>query len=459
MKCKNIVAAVTAFCLIGSNAICNIGETVIANAAEEASVTERPIGDVTGDNAVDILDVIRVNKFILGVSKIEDADKEFADINKDGNIDSSDSLSILKKALGISEQAEVSGLVIDSAWVKENYHGEAEFTIPDGATIIDENAFYNCENLTSITIPDSVIKIKADAFSNCYRLASIEIPENVTEIEREAFCGCYNMKFAYLPNGITSIEPGTFYNCQKLESIEIPDGVTKIGTEAFLGCENLTSVEIPGSVTELEKSVFEQCISLESVNLPEGVISVGESAFAGCESLISVDIPSSLTYIGTGAFCWCRKLESFNIPDSDNVIKMGDNIFHSSGLESLYIPNSLIEIDCQTFKSIETLKTITVSEDNPNYASADGVVYSKDMKTVITCPKGKRKVTISDEAETIDILAFEYCKNLISVDIPNSVTKIADNAFSDCCNLTIQCSKGSYAEQYAKEHNIPCRAE
>lgn len=36
-------------------------------------------------------------------------------------------------------------------------------------------------------------------------------------------------------------------------------------------------------------------------------------------------------------------------------------------------------------------------------------------------------------------------------------TSIADDAFDGCCKLTIYGIKGSYAEQYANEHNIPLK--
>lgn len=35
-------------------------------------------------------------------------------------------------------------------------------------------------------------------------------------------------------------------------------------------------------------------------------------------------------------------------------------------------------------------------------------------------------------------------------------TEIGFNAFKDCTDLMFKCSKGSYAEKYAKEHDIPC---
>ena len=54
--------------------------------------------------------------------------------------------------------------------------------IPQGVTKIEYEAFYGCENLTSIVIPDSVTTIGSWAFWDCKNLTSIVIPDSVTEI-------------------------------------------------------------------------------------------------------------------------------------------------------------------------------------------------------------------------------------------------------------------------------------
>ena len=71
------------------------------------------------------------------------------------------------------------------------YKGDSsDVVIPDSVTYIGEEAFWNCENLTSIEIPDSVISIARYAFTDCTGLTSIEIPSSVTSIGDDAFWGC-----------------------------------------------------------------------------------------------------------------------------------------------------------------------------------------------------------------------------------------------------------------------------
>ena len=65
-----------------------------------------------------------------------------------------------------------------------DYYEYTEYTIPDGVTSIDDEAFSECTGLTSIIIPDSVTRIAAGAFAYCEKLTSIKY--RGTEAEWEA---------------------------------------------------------------------------------------------------------------------------------------------------------------------------------------------------------------------------------------------------------------------------------
>ena len=61
-------------------------------------------------------------------------------------------------------------------------------------TSIGKEAFYECENLTSVIIPESMISIGDSAFSNCMNLKEITIPESVTSIGNSAFYCCSSLR-------------------------------------------------------------------------------------------------------------------------------------------------------------------------------------------------------------------------------------------------------------------------
>ena len=128
----------------------------------------------------------------------------------------------------------------------------------------------------------------------------------------------------------------------------------------------------------------------------------------------SVVIPDSVTSIGDGAFEDCASLTSVKIPDSVTVI--GDSVFDEC--------TSLISID--------------VSENNQQYCSVEGVLFSKDRTRLISYPAGKGDVsyTVPDSVISIEDGAFYNCTSLTSVIIGNSVTSIGDSAFASCASLT-----------------------
>lgn len=75
--------------------------TEVPNTSEDPSTdaSEQPgviYGDLTGDNAVDILDVIALNKYLLGSTTLSESARANADVDQDGKLDPSDSLNILK---------------------------------------------------------------------------------------------------------------------------------------------------------------------------------------------------------------------------------------------------------------------------------------------------------------------------------------------------------------------------
>ena len=110
---------------------------------------------------------------------------------------------------------------------------------------------------------------------------------------------------------------------------------------------------------------------------------------------------------------------------------------YRSSIKKVVINNGVTSIGSGAFSYCTGLTSINVAEDNLNYASIDGVLYSKDKKTLIKCPEGKTgSITIPNSVTSIGSRAFSRCTGLTSVTIPNSVTSIGDWAFYGCSGLT-----------------------
>lgn len=286
-----------------------------------------------------------------------------------------------------------------------------EASVPNSVTAIGDWAFENCSKLTSITLSSTLTSIGKAAFSRCYKLESIDIPATVSSIGAQAFQSCSKLVSANIPDGITAIEDKTFANCNYLTSIVIPNSVTTIGQDAFSGCWNLKSVTIGNSVTTIGGSAFWQCYTLTTLTIGSSVTEIGDSAFYNCNLLTAVDIPDSVTDIGASAFSYCK------------------------GLTSISIGNSVNSIGEQAFFGCSNLLDIAVNETNPYFSSVDGVLYDKNVTTLICFPMGKESITLPESITTIDNNIFKGCGKLISVTIPASVTAIDEKAFCDCENL------------------------
>jgi uncharacterized repeat protein (TIGR02543 family) len=381
--------------------------------------------------------------------------------------------------------------------------------LPQGMSSVSRGMFSGCNQLESVTIPDSVTSIGENAFASCpltgvsyggtlSQWNNLSIADGNLPLTRASlhYTADYNYSVAYssenaryeasisaykgsgstvtIPSYIreepvTGIADYAFYECSSITSVTIPSSVTSIGSWAFFNCQSLNSVTIPSGVTSIGDGAFYNCCNLTGVTIPGGVTSIGNYTFGYCSSLTSITIPSAVTSIGDYAFYYCRGLTSISIPS--RVTSIGTWAFyHCDNLTSVTIPASVTDIEREAFAANDRLLAIVVDGNNPYYSSVDGIMFSKDGKTLLQYPGGKAlnvtipsgvtrigpwalcschnitSVTIPDGVTTIDHDAFSSCWSLTSVTIPNSVTGIGDAAFYGCSMLTDVYFGGSRAE-------------
>ena len=140
--------------------------------------------------------------------------------------------------------------------------------------------------------------------------------------------------------------------------MNIPEGVTSIGEEAFKGCSSLTSVNIPEGVTSIGELAFYNCRSLTSVNIPKGVTSIGFRAFLSCSSLTSVNIPEGVTSISGEAFSGCA-ISNIRIPNS--VTEIGEAAFKNcTDLYSISLSSQMTSIESETFAGCKNLRSLNI---------------------------------------------------------------------------------------------------
>jgi hypothetical protein len=202
------------------------------------------------------------------------------------------------------------------------------------------------------------------------------------------------------------------YTGPKGVSISIPstiDGrtVTAIGDNVFY-MKDLTGVTLPATLRTIGWSAFYHN-QLTSVTFPPSLTTIGDTAFQD-NLLGSLAFPPSLTTIGMGAF---------------NINPLGD-----TGIVA--ISASVASIGEMAFMNNSGLTAINVDPYNPRYKSVDGVLFTKDGKTLMAYPTGKpqKTYTIPAGVQVIGKYTF-YMAGMTSVIFSDSLATIEDGAFSD----------------------------
>lgn len=151
----------------------------------------------------------------------------------------------------------------------------------------------------------------------------------------------------------------------------------------------------------------------------EPVSAIGEGAFKEKTALTEITLPDTLTEIGTFAFWGCAALQTVTLPDA--LTKIGDAAFmNCTSLKSVSFPASLTSIGISAF-----------------------------------CSTGITSVTIPEKVTSLPTEVFSDCPALTSVILPATVTDIDPDAFYDSDNIVITCARGSAAENFAVEYEIP----
>lgn len=377
------------------------------------------------------------------------------------------------------------GMVILGGGILYKYKGKCpnSVTIPEGVKSIGFSAFRNNRALVSVALPSSVTKIENDAFSGCSGLTSLKTPASVINIDSSAFSGSTKLETVDVekdgkieklslqswleslgrPAGPLSrvVAPANRGNSAAngfVQQADVAGGGVRmlrsqhqkktdrssrgqhlhatttngvewahevVGDGVVLGGGDRFVVLIEKAKTTVPRNTSGALI-IPDVIAGMPVRSIGIGAFSCCSNLTSVTIPSSVTSIGKWAFKGCVGLTSVTIPSS--VTSIGEGAFEGcAGLVSLTIPSSVTSIDDSAFSGCSGLRSFVVDSENSTYCSIDGVLCSKDGRTLIRNVIGNG--TIPSSVTCIGERAFSGCSNLTSVTIPSSVTSIGNWAF------------------------------
>lgn len=256
-------------------------------------------------------------------------------------------------------------------------------------TTVQSSAFLSCTDIKKLIVPASIKYIQSGAFESCVNMSNLVLEQGNDQLDAasDAFKNCAieetvigrylkksifesskSLQKVILYDNIKRIIPYAFGSCSKLEEINL-DNVEEIGYGAFSSCSSIKKV-ILGNVRVIRNNVFSSCSNLQEINLG-GVEEIGESAFSNCTNLKNVSLGS--------------------------LKSLGRRAFAGSGLQDIELPSGLTVFG--------------------------GAAFENSALT---------KVVIKSDISTIPAQAFCNCYNLVSIDIPNTVTEISNSAFQNC---------------------------
>ena len=97
-------------------------------------------------------------------------------------------------------------------------------------------------------------------------------------------------------------------------------------------------------------------MTLTHIDIPQGTTKIGDYAFIFLRTLRSVTIPNTVTSIGKEAFRYCA-LTSITIP---NITIIKSHTFADNPITSVIIPNSVTTIEYSAFDSCKSLTDLTI---------------------------------------------------------------------------------------------------
>lgn len=361
------------------------------------------------------------------------------------------------------------------------------YETPETVELISSYAFSGCPHLEEIKINQTVTMVSMYAFDYMSHLKSLTITNPNSQLATRVFnylpeLECLTIPFTGFSMNATGddarllelfgiTDEDNFYNNfyhyipSTLETIVITHTET-LKQNALSGFSSVVSVELPSTLKTIEGYAFASMHSLLELVIPEGVTSIGEWAFAYDTALKKLVIPNSVVEMGSNVFAYMASIEYLELPFVGNSRDLytidvslsqmfGDTVPENlttvnitdmtvfyrrilssmSMVQHLLLGSQLASIEPSTFNQMTHLESIEVDEANTNFITIDGVLYTKDLTTLVCYPQAKdyESFIIPNEVVHIESYAFYQTSNLLSIAFENNtqITEIGVLAFNE----------------------------
>lgn len=341
-------------------------------------------------------------------------------------------------------------------WDKDSYCQLAVIHLPETLASIGQRSFMGCRSIKEVFIPNSVTTIGFQAFRNCSSLSEFSGGEGIVSIDSYAFWGCSALESITFGDMVDSIGEGAFLSCGCLSvALFCGNAPTSFGGGAtssavFNGNSNFTIFYRSGTTGWTSPTwngypaVCRDDVATDFSTLDSDNRNVQGIYFQLNSTSMTATVGKNTTADNNAGYAGGQS-GNIVIPDTVttgedtyNVIGINQYAFaNCAWINTISIGKNISSIEPSAFRGCKNLTTITVSQDNLQFADQDGVLFDKNALYLYAYPAGRTdsSYTIPDSCDTVGTMSFYGAANLTSISVPNSVKNIGKQAFAQCTAL------------------------
>ncbi len=384
------------------------------------------------------------------------------------------------------------------------YSGITELVISAKAKVTPGYNVYDIPTLKKVTVDKknlyySVLnnmllnKDKTILYDVPRNLTTLNIPSTVKKVDFSEHFKSKKLKCIIIPKSVTEIYYRLYFDVKTLEKIDVEKGNTKFASiDGVLYNKNLSEIiyypankpnksyVMPDSVKRMEYPFFiTENPNLESLTLSKMLVEAGNYDFKYSKSLKEINVhKDNVSYKSVDGVLYNKDMsellvypyqkrdKSFTIPDTVITVSgfsyytvkyINEDAYYTIDvvsnpyLETLNIGKNVKTLFETLYNyqiwSFKNLQNISVSKDNPYFASKDGALYNKELTIMYLYPRNSKNTvfTVSKSIKEISenvlesIAINKYLKTIVVED---------GNQYFSTDGLTLRNFNGNY--KYAK---------